>query len=270
MTAAFEAALAAFREHRDEHGLNQVRKSSDPYVVSENGVLFTVEYLMKLDSLIGSMEDLVEYMVEARRVAQVFNECDFLPGIMRRSPGALFNYDSMDNHVARLAFDLRHNDGLFARAMKKHGQEVVCDGPDTSSYAEDNKKFFPIAKIFGLGRVRNYWNNMHPNLFCFFSWFGRSPGFMGLLDVAATGSSSLFRKFALWVGTVGGSFWSRPDDNDQWKLGLVVWWAMRGRGAIWRLGEWIWKKRLTKFYPRGIVEVYARYYGSDHPISKEW
>lgn len=256
--------ITHFLPYRDVHGLSTV----EPGRVSENGVLFSVEYLMCLSNNIKSLDDYVEYHMEARRLVSVFAECDFLPGIMRRSPGSLFNYDSMDNHVARLSFDLMNNDGRFARAMRQHGLEVRCDGPDTTQYERDNKKFYTLARVLRLGRKpNNFWNNMHPNLFCFFSWFGRSPGFMGLLDLAATGATSPFRASLLWLGTVMQPLFSKPEDMDVWKLGSVVWWAMRGRGKLWRLGEWIWRKLMQKKLPGGMKEAYRKYYRNDeHPI----
>lgn len=264
MTRAFELALEAFKEHRDRYGLNQVRRSDDPLVVSENGVLFTVEYLMKLDSLVGSLEDLAEYMVEVKRVAEVFEATTWLPGLMRRFPGCI-DQDSMDNHVARLSFDLKYNGGAFARDMIRYQKEQRNDG-----HAGGSKWWHLLAKAVGLGRARYSYNPVHPNLFHWHGWFGRSPGFIGLVNIAAYGSASLFTRFAFWVGTVVSALFTKKDDLDSWKLGYVALWGMRGRGLAWRFGEWIWKKRLLKFYPKGIVEVYARYYGVDHPIAKEY
>ena len=147
MTNQFSACLDAFKEYRDQYGLNQVRKGTDPEATSENGVLFTVEYLMCLEANIKSMEDYAEYLVETRRVVPVFNSCDWLPGLMRRYPGCLFNPDSMDNHVARLAFDMKHNDGQFAMAMINHDKNQRCDGAEPGS-----EKWLTLAKILGLLR----------------------------------------------------------------------------------------------------------------------
>ena len=89
------------------------------------------------------------------------------------------------------------------------------------------------------------------------------------LDYAARGKTSLFRGFSLWAGTLLSAFIGKDEDMDRWKLGSVVWWAMKHRGWIWKLGASIFQGRLKKKVAGGLKEVYNRYYqSSEHPIVK--
>lgn len=259
--------IKAFAAFQDQFGLNQINGTT-----SDNGVLFTSEYILCISQLVKTAEDKILFEQEVSRVAKVFETCESIPGVQRRSPSST-SYDSMDNHTARLAFDGILAKGAFALRMIEHDTKRKCAGSDTtldSATNSTNSVWFKWLNPLSLWNLKGFWNNHNPDFFCFFSWFGRSPGMMAMIDFAAKGHTSWFRAFGLWVSQVISAF-SSNTNLDGWKLSYMSWWLVANKGPIWRLTYrfWVWKL-LKTFGVTGMSKVYSTYYQNLlHPIVTE-
>jgi len=245
----------SFFVYRDSWGLNQV----EPAATSQNGTLFTVEYLISLRS-----NKAPRLASEVARVFDVFKGCTPYPGLSIRYPGSS-EFDSMDNNVALLVFYyLFLGSNYYADRMTLHGATISCGGVDTLQAGEKNKKYYWLAWLVSLGRPKNYWNNQRPNLFCFDGWYGRSPGFMGILSIAATNTTSTYRSLALAIGQFLPLL-DKKGETSGIKLSYLVYQMLLKHSWKWKLDYWIWKKLLRLKYKGGMKEVYEIYYGQ-HPI----
>lgn len=268
-----------FKKYRNKHGLNALYSKDGEGEVDQNGALFTMEYLLCLLSYIYDANGKVnkEYFQEAQeeiqRIKGVFASLENKPGLSVRYPGSA-EYDSMDNDNALLTFSLLFGKNEFAQRRRDHGRNVDCKGIDQTQDPEDNNKYFNLARIVSTFQLasffkpKHFWNNQSPELFCETGWYGKSPGHMGLVDVAATGKTTWFRGISLWVGQMFSLF-AKKGSTDSWKLSYLTWYFLKERGWIWRVGYSIWKHYLFKMYPNGMNDVYSIYYQDpNHPIRK--
>lgn len=277
----------AFLPYRDKYGLNQLQTDGQRGKTSQNGVLFTMEYLICLLEDPDTSSALKAE--EVRRIRDAFERLEVNgKGLLCRHPRST-EYDSMDDNGAAIALSGFLEDGylydmkvstegtgyMFAFRMWDHGQRVACLGPDegpevSQSTRTKNQRWFRLASLLSLSwrSPKNYWNCQRPQRFCLTGWYGRSPGFMGLLDLAAVGHTTLFRLACLLIGQFVGA-WRPAYDTDARKLPYVAWYFLARRGWFWRTAYSFWCQVLMKRYPRGMMDVYARYYGDkDHPIHR--
>lgn len=253
------AIYDAFLPYRDNHGLNQIEKG----VVSQNGALSTVEYLLCLHRNGGQTE---EFWDEVRRIFAVFKKLEPKPGLSIRFPGST-ERDSMDNNAALLVFSRLFGGKDFAYRMRERGLKVRASTFDTTYDAELHARCWPWVMLLYLGKPSQFWNNQRPDEFCFSGWFGRSPGFLGLIDLAYVEYTSIFRNLSLLVGQF--LCLREPlDSTSDRKLSYVVWQMLITQGKTWRVAYWIWDKLLRRQYKNGMSDVYSIFYGSDHPIVK--
>lgn len=259
-----EMSLAEeFFKYRDRYGLNQLTSSDGRYGdVSQNGALFTMEYLICL------MEDpatpIETKLFTITRLRAVYDSLEIMPGLTLRTPES-WEGDSMDNVGSTLSFSGLFDEGRFARRMRDHGLEVECTGIEESDGGALD--YYPLAWFLSdFKRPKNFWNNANPQKFCLSGWWGRSPGFMGLVDLAATNKTTWFRYLAVFVGQFLGCFSDRGN-TDARKLPYVIWYFLRERSWVWKLGYWLWVRILLWQYPNGMRDVYSIYYQDpNHPI----
>ena len=149
-----------FLKYRDYHGLNQHATDGVAGRTSQNGALFTVEYLICLVNNPTVPKFIKEN--EINRLKEVLGNLEVLPGLSVRSPHSP-EFDSMDNNVALLIFSAMYGNQEYAKRMREHGLTVKCTGVDLTQGAENNKKFYKWAKLLGWGKAINYWNNNTPS-----------------------------------------------------------------------------------------------------------
>lgn len=268
-----------FKKYRDKYGMNQLNTDGNEGGVTQNGALFTMEYLLCLLSYVHNEDGTVnpeifkEAQDEILRLRDVYASLENKPGLSVRSPGS-GEFDSMDNDGSILMFSMLFGNREYARRHRDQGLNVQCDGIDEQQDPTRNQKYYLLAKIIstlqlaGFMKAKNYWNNQNPNKFSLFGWYGRSPGHMGWTDICATGHTTWFRAAGVWVGQLLSIF-AKPGNTDAWKLPYICWYYLKERGWIWRLGYSIWKRKFLQMYPGGMKEVYSIYYGDpNHPIRK--
>lgn len=252
-----------FHLYRDKFGLNQIDTVEGKGVTSQNGTLFTMQYLLCL--LASDETSIAEEISEVNRIKELFQSLEVQKGLTIRYPNDR-EFESMDNSSAILTFSAMFDNGRFAKDMREHGLTVKCTGYDTTQLVDMNKKVYPYLNILSLGRIKNYWNNNNPDKFCFFGWYGRSPGFMGLIDIAAKGSTTWFRHVSLLVGQFLG--WKSPSTNtDARTMSYIIWQFLKDKSFIHKYLYKVWTKQLFKVYPNGMKDVYKIYYRSEtHPL----
>lgn len=253
--------LEDFKIFRDKNGLNQL----DPNSTSQNGTLFTMEYLICLMADPSISDE--QKKKEIDRLKPVFLSLERYPGLSVRFPES-GEYESMDNTCATIAFSALFDGGNFARRMHSRGLERVID-VDLSQDSENNKKFYKIAKILSFGFQPNWvFNNQNPSLFCMQGWFGRSPAMMGLIKMAAGEFVNPFLWASVLVGQFIGAF-KHPSDLDARKLSYVNWQYLKTRSKFWNAAYKLWCWKLMQDYENGMKDIYTTYYlNPEHPIKK--
>lgn len=272
-----------FLKYRDKYGLNGLYTDGTQGQVTQNGALFTMEYLICL--LESEDLDSIDEIHEIYRLQQVYASLERNPGLTSRTPESSEG-DSMDNTGAIAAFSALFAGSSQVRRMKEYGESVECYGVDPS----DSGQYYVLASIvtavysiarpwmlwsFLKNRLRPklFWNNTNPGQFTTGQWFGRSPGHLGVYDLAAQKFTSPFRWLAILVGQFLGCF-ADVGNTDARKLPYVGWYFLtKGTGWwerwFWKLAYRVWVFVLLRQYPNGMRDVYARYYGDpNHPIRK--
>jgi hypothetical protein len=279
--------LEEFHKYRDEYGMNQLRSDGTSGIVTQNGQLFTLEFAMiVLESDEVSVEEAVAEII---RLRQVYGSLEYMMGTSLREPNSLEG-NSMDNNGAHLVFSALFDGGGYAKRMWEVGETVQCVGPDFEQDPLTNMQYFDLARIITatqmiyrpwrwLGWAKSkfgpkyFWNNTRPGEFALWGWYGRSPGFLGLLDMTAGKWSTVFRWASILIGQFVGCF-APVGNTDARKLPYVSWYYLV-RGTPWH-SRWFWKlmyriwvKILLLDYSGGMLDVYAIYYGDpEHPIHR--
>lgn len=264
-------------EFTDSIGLTTLQ----PGEQSQNGVLYSVENLV---NALGNPEFADEGAKQIFRLYMIFKQVTAYPGIQRRALNSI-EYDSMDNYCARLAFQMIINEfpnmnvtETFAQGMIENDKNFSITEADTTSVEDpgriaDNTKYLWIAKLVGLltfggYRARFVYNVQQRDKFCFYSWFGRSPAMLALMDYAAGKWTNPVRFLGLIVGQMIGMF-SDPSDTDARTLAYVIWYPLKKKNFFWAMLYKIWTWKLMRDYPEGMKTVYETYFkNADMPVRK--
>lgn len=253
-----------FKKYRDQFGLNSLYTDGTTGGVTQNGALFTLEYLI---CLLGdpNTPDSVK-QAEILRLKQVYFLLEKFPGISSRIPNG-DEFDSMDNTGAIAAFSGLFDDGNFSKRSYEWGANTRAEGIDQGQSADENNKWYRLAWWVNLCRApRFFWNNNNPKLFCFPGWHGRSPGHVAFLKMTAGKWVGPFGQFSILVGQFLGCF-KNTGDTDARKLPYCNWQYLKNRNFIWKAFYKLWCHILMKQYQNGMQDVYRIYYGDpNHPI----
>lgn len=254
----------AFLKYRDVYGLNGLDTNGTVGLPSQNGALFTMEYLICLmaDPEVSDWER----DEEVERIRTVFHALDEDSGTTVRRPFSS-EIDSMDNVSALLVFSALFGSRRYATQMWNHGQYTRARGIADGEDYERNFQYYPIAWVLSWFKPpRFFWNNQRPEEFSLPGWYGRSPGFLALARLCATDKLSFFGGLALWIGQFAGCF-SATDNTDARKLPYVTWQLLKRRNWFWELSYVLWCGILMWQYPEGMRSVYGIYYRDTlHPI----
>lgn len=257
-----------FKKYQDEFGLTSLTVNDGRGEITQNGALFTMEYLLCL--LAYQDHPVLEPQVEAEieRVREVFAGLEVLPGLTQRFPGST-EFDSMDNGAALHAFSKLFGEGEMALRKLEHGETTRAEFISEKQNFRDSMRFYPLAWVLsGFKAPRFFWNSEEPKKFCFEGWHGRSPGHMAMLRYCAGSRVGLFGNFTIWVSQFLGCF-ADTGNTDARKLPYIDWQVLKSRGWFWKLSYKLWCWVLMRQYKRGMQDVYAIYYqDANHPISK--
>lgn len=253
-----------FKRYQDKHGLTGLSSTGEAGRSSQNGALFTMEYVICLMADTNTSDE--EKHAEIERLRGVYRSLEKFPGVSARIPNGK-EFDSMDNVGAMATFSALYDNGEFARRCYEHGARTRATGIDQTQSADLSNKWYKLAWVLaGFRPPRFFWNNNTPNLFCFRGWHGRSPGHLAYLKMAAGLKVNLLESTIVMISQFLGAF-KKSTDSDARKLPYVNWQFLKRRGFIWRWAYKLWCFMLMKRYENGMRDVYARYYGDDnHPI----
>lgn len=253
-----------FKRFRDKDGLNGLNTDGTDGYSTDNGALFTVEYLI---CLLGdpNTPDSVKQQ-ELHRIGQVLFLLEKFPGVSIRRPGD-DDFDSMDNANALATFSGQWDSGYYSKRSLDHGSNTRARGIDQGQDAANNNKWYRLAWVLNLFRApRYFWNNNNPDLFCMFGWHGRSPSHVPYLKMTAGEWVGPLGSFYILIGQFVGCF-SPTSNTDARKLPYVNWQFLKNRSFIWKLFYKLWCWILMKQYPNGMRDVYSIYYqDQSHPI----
>lgn len=255
-----------FKKYRDKYGLNSICIDGNAGQVTQNGALFTLEYLLCL--LSDPDTPTLVKQNEIERLKEVYRSLEKHPGVSSRTPGGT-EFDSMDNTGAIAIFSGLCDRGGFSERSYEHGRDVMCDGYDDDQNLEGNRKYYWVANALGffLG-PRYFWNCNKPTKFCVAGWHGRSPGHIAILKLTAGKWVGPFGQLALLVGQFVGCF-KEASDTDARKLPYCVWQFLKKRSFVWKLFYKLWCFILMKQYKNGMIDVYRAYYQDpSHPIHR--
>jgi hypothetical protein len=253
-----------FKKYRDEFGLTGLNTDGTKGFSTQNGALFTLEYLLcLLNDPTTSKRDKEN---ELHRLKQVYLMLEKFPGVSARKPGDS-EFDSMDNAGAMLTFSALFDDSNYAERSYDHGNDVMCDGIDETQDVGNNKKWYWLADALNLWRgPKWFWNCSNPNKFCFNGWHGRSPGFKAYLKMTSNRFVGPWGQFCILVGQFLGCF-KKTTDTDARKLPYCNWQYLKKRNFIWNLFYKLWCKILMWQYPNGMRDVYSIYFKDpNHPL----
>lgn len=257
-----------FKKYRDQFGLNGLYTDGEKGQVTQNGALFTMEYLLCLMAYADHPSVKPEFEAEVERLRGVFASLEVKPGITCRFPGST-EFDSMDNGAAIHVFSKLFGGGELAERKLKHGESTRAEFLDTRQDPKRAFKFYPIAWILsGFKPPRFFWNIEDPTHFCLPGWHGRSPGHMAQMRFSAGRKVGFFGMAAIWVGQFLGCFKDKGN-TDARKLPYVDWQALKNINWFWKMSYRLWCWILMQQYKNGMQDVYSIYYGDpNHPIRK--
>jgi hypothetical protein len=259
--------IEEFKKYRDKWGMNQLTSTNGEGDVTQNGELFTVEYLICLIADQNTPEE--EKKAEIERIRKVFDTLEVVPGTSVRFPGSPEG-GSMDNQVARAMFSHLFEENGYMKRQYEHPTKFPFIGVDWRDKPTKTALAFGWAFVLaGFKAPKWFWNNTLPGWFTYTDWYGRSPGFMARLKWMATGKLGLWGKFIIWISQMIGCF-KKPEDLDAWKLTYIEWYWLAKKGWLWKQSYklWCWaaKKKLGE---GGMKVAYYNYYqDKTHPISK--
>jgi hypothetical protein len=249
-----------FSKYVDRYGLTQITPG-EPALTTDNGALFTVEYFLLLNEQ--------NKRIELERLKIVFKSLEQKTDngvVTLRYPGCRTT-DSMDNATALIVFSELFDGSRLSKELYKHGELTTARRIDDAQDEARSFKYYPIAWLYNKCNPPRQFYNVRPYDWSIQSWWGRSPGFMGLLELSALDRTSWFRLFALWLGQFLPLFQPKNETSDK-KLTYIVWQWLKTRGKFWNLSYKLWCFLLTRIHKNGMQDVYRIYFGDDHPLTK--
>lgn len=255
------SVIEDFYPYRDIYGLIQFDPGC-PSVTSDNGSLLTLEYLFLLSDQ--------QKKAEIPRIKIVFKNLERSTengAVTLRYPGCE-RTDSMDNATALVVFSYLFDEARLAKLLFNHGESTVAESIDTFQDQTRSLGFYPYAWIANGFKIPRRFYNTRPTQWSIQSWWGRSPGFMAVLEIAATGKTSLFRTVALLIGQFIPILFQKREDTSDKKLTYIVWQLLKTKNLFWLFLYKIWCVILVKKYSGGMKDIYEIYFGKEHPITK--
>lgn len=268
-----------FKKYRDQFGLNGLYTDGTNGHSTQNGALFTLEYLI---CLLGdpNTPDSVK-QAEVARLVQVYKDLERFPGISTRIPPS-YEFDSMDNTGAIATFSGLFDNGRYSKLSYEHGNNTHATGIDLTQDPPRNTQYFKLAGWVSVihcwtpaslyrwvksgFKPKMFWNNNTPDLFCLPGWHGRSPGHIAYLRMTAGKWVGPLGQLSVLVGQFLGCFKDKGN-ADARKLPYTDWQFLKKRNIFWKLAYKLWCHILMKQYPNGMADVYRMYYGDpNHPM----
>lgn len=240
--------------------MSQIHDDFAPYMdangyvnpTSSNTIRATSEYRLAIGAHCDMLDDEEFEMIDGQYV-DAMQALEIFPGLYKRTLTSP-DQEGPDDYIAlinanwsqELAYD------IYLWGQRK----TPLRGLFTS----------PILKfLFGWIKVKYNYNNVIPDMVNRSSWLGRQTQVRAHIKWGADVKPSLFERL-YWASVI--AFSGKSGDQDSWALSWHLIQCMAGRCWIGNLAVKLWKKRFAVAYPGGIKQVFAEYYGADHPLAK--
>lgn len=205
----------------------------------DNGLLFTAEYIDLLWRRFkamqpSSVEDFTDYCSELTKYNMFLQACEQESGLIRRYPSKIQD-QQFDDYVGAAAVN-----SLFAK------------------------------RALDYGRKNKYcWNIERPGKFELNYFFGRLPGFVPYLRAAANVRIGIIGAILWSLSTVFAALQADGKETSGVKLQFLQNGVMeRRKSIIAKLAIKFWRYKLKKKFPNGMQDVWAIYFGPEHPLTK--
>jgi hypothetical protein len=266
-------SLPEFQDWTDENGM---MTDNNQGWSTGNGMLFMAHYAFGLHANGILTEE------EKARILQVYKNCQRLPGLYNRLPGADGWYQAHDDLVGLMGAEslIRpdRRDRVLTKEILDYGRNTPINGIDPTE--PDPKKIkmmkwmYPTLKAlsylnpFSWGKIRYVWNNVNPGTFQPSSWLGRRMEVIATMQMAA-GRFVNPIYWLYWAVTMLTLLSPKRDirRQDAYTLRFHSALACDGYGPI---TSWICKrvrKEVVKDYG-GFGQMLAMYFNKpEHPIA---
>ena len=255
----------AIQDYMDGNYLVQPKLNPD-LGCSGNGLLYTSEYILTLKQL-GQLTDIDKW-----KYISAIKQCEIQPGLFERNPIAFKqDQESVDDHYG-LAVGSLIVDPTIAQRILKYGREnkvsfksILQDYSIKASYGIVSDLAKVLAFLFGWIKVKYNYNNINPGVGTAASWLGRQSQLICCLQYAA-GEKPAFWRVIYTAVSIALS--GKVGNNDSWILSSLVVYCSKS-SWLCRKAANIWRKRLYKYYPKGVAQVLKSYmYPVDHPLAE--
>lgn len=263
---------AAFEKYRDPVGFIQGR----PGASSGNGLLFTAEaYIAMLArGAITVGEGAPELVATVQKV-------EAEPGRYRRTPDgqwASHDEEGPDDHIGLAAMSWAF--GLpYAERLLEYGRTHTAKLGQLTDLAEHEVLSTDWRWLVpGLHRLLSWFNadkalpynysTNDPQVVTRDSWLGRFPAVIAHFHWAADETPAWYLRlyWAFQIGVIAPR--AKSSDCDAWILSWLLIYVMAGRSWLGRWAARRWFAALDKNFKGGMNEVFATYFGPEHPTAK--
>lgn len=238
----------------DRAGLVSCRETNGDVPSSDNGILFTAEF-MRVLAINGFNNYDSEFM-------QVVREC-IKGGILYRAPNHT-GQDSIDNHIGLCA-------GLTQVIQNSKSSGIVREYV-AGAYAKlilDYGRATKVTGPFGI-KFSYVYNNENPGQWNPSAWLGRFPQMIACLQAVAGEKVDWWRRIWANGAALWGAFCTAKTDTDGKILSWLMLYVLNTMAPHWstKLVSWIWNWRVKLDFPNGMKQVFEIYFGPSHPTTK--
>lgn len=255
-------------QYLDQYGFIQLDKSKDGSGqdnISQNGQLWTGQTY-----LLAAKKGKVAELGLASRWREAMLTTEVTPGVYNRTASKPAEHNSLDNLIGILAGGVAVGDRSFAQKIEAYGETHYVKLKDIVDLTEtgDLKPWqaFILKRI--LGGIKCYYNfNCEtPGVPTFFGWWGRSPGAVCLIKMAAGKNPTLLQKIGLMLGQIISARATR-ENRDPWSLGWAAYQISYRHSWIVDIGNNYFMKKLKQNFPKNSLGPWLK---SEGPIHDYW
>lgn len=255
-------------QYLDYYGFIQIDKSKDGSGrdnISQNGQLWTGQTY-----LLAAKKGKVEELGLRNRWHDAMMTTEVVPGVYNRTAAKPTEHNSIDNLIGILAGGVAVGDSSFAKKILLYGQVHSVKLREIVDLTEpgDLKPWqaFVLKRILGGITCHYNYNCEAPGKPTFFGWWGRSPGAVCLIKMAAGAKPTFFEKLGLMVGQIISARATR-ENRDPWSLGWVAYHISKKHSWIVDIGNNYFMKKLKQNFPNNSLGPWLK---SEGPIHDYW
>ena len=267
-----------YESFMDEYGLVQPDHKDEKRPPSQNGTLFTAQYIVALNH-----HKALQF--EIARLHKLYLSCESLPGLLTRTPAGTLRakeQEGPDNHYAAIYVDMVLHTGFSKRFLEygktakitKYSADNKPSKMEAAKWEKYTKWGYRILKVLGLGNPKKVYNAEKPDTFTLDAYFGRFPQMFGLAKMVAGKWLNPIEWCGIAVSLLIAAY-SEKNNQDKWTLAHMKILVAEKKSFIMRHTVCrLWRKKFKKHYPEGFGEVLSNYFNRpanglpEHPHAK--